>query len=354
MWAKHIFVFFVLMCLTGNTWGRSWLRRSIKETKHTKYKNHAGRDRPVYVKCKQFLNFRHQAHKENYGRRANQPFGPLCRPHMDKFMKCFQENIYNSRHPYDVIIRTNTNFYRVMNATTRLCEEYNTHKPDMSKCVRPASRCISGQRMYKGMTDSHRFCTRNKIRCDYQSFSHCDIKGAMMASRYFFESDSNGCIVTDPLFQLIPNYGPELDCYAFINMHGYGHMNLAQAYDHFCKEFHVHRVLSCIGEKFSNITSKHLLEDRAKYIARAKEFAHDRHKMCKALFSPENDDCMRDGESVDLSKCQRDMFLSAIDNDRATLDDAVEKYSNCIFHKYAKCNKVLAKIIRDNLKTWNE
>ena len=268
-------------------------------------------------------------------------------------MKCFAENIYNSSHPYDIVVRSNTNFFRVMNATTKLCKDYKTYKPDMSRCLRNASRCISPPHMSRHMIDSHRLCTRRKIRCDYEAFSKCDIKGSMMASRYFFETSSNGCILTDPLFQLFPDYGPELSCYSFINMYGSEYMNLAQIYDHFCKGFDINRVLSCIGERFRNITSEQLLEDHAKYVSRAKNFAHDRHRMCRALVSPENYDCMRDGESVDLNACKRDMFLAAVDNDRETLDEAVIKYSDCVFHNYAKCNPSLATVIRDNIKTWN-
>lgn len=346
-------VFLLFACLAENTSERRWRRRASTDESTAKHGSHPGKDRPVYIRCRHFLNLRHQIKKENFGRRAHQPLGPLCRPNIDKFMKCFEENIYNSTHPYDVVVRTNTNFFRVKNATTKLCEDYKTYKPDMSRCLRTASRCISPPHMNRHMIDSHRLCLRNKIRCDYDAFSKCDIKGAMMASRYFFETNSNGCILTDPLFQLLPHYGPELSCYSFIDMQGWEYMNLAQIYDRFCKGFDVNRVLSCIVEKFPSITSDQLLEERVNYVERAKTFANDRHEMCKSLFSPENNDCMRDGESVDLSDCQNDMFVSAVENDHAILDDSVEKYADCIFDKYMKCNPTLATILRDNIKTWN-
>ena len=279
------------------------------------------------------------------------PLNTVCHPNIQKYFDCVLENVYKSNAIIDIHLRSLTDFYKAKAATKSLCQKAHEFKNETLFCNASVEKCKSDFRPSVSTInkDSPLFCQMvADRRCEFNEFAKCDLKMAMLWAKYQEEAQSIGCLVSDPMIQLVPTYGPELKCYSAINISDIKHTDYSQIYERYCDQFNYSEVSSCVEKTLSNVTSEELWEDKESYINKARKFVNDRQMLCRNLMALPIRKCIDPDYKPDVSLCQNMLFMPPGPSKHG-VSLYVTFYAYCVWLAYFPCNVKLGHFIYSNL-----
>lgn len=301
-------------------------------------------NQPVLLRCAPLLRLDGEVSTQNFDLL---PLNTLCHPNMEKYLDCVSADIYKSNATLDIHIRSVTDYGKVKLTTKKLCSDVaRLKKPDVWPCNDNPGSCQPSFRPSGKMdTDSPSFCKMvEDRRCTFQQFSPCNLQKTMLWAKYQNETQSIGCLLSDPKMQLMPVYGPELKCYSSINIDGVSDTDYKAVYESYCDQFDYNNVSTCIEETLSNVTSEELWEDKDTYMNKARKFVDNRRDLCKNMTALPNHEC----PVIDVSICRK-MFFIPPGPSKVSVFDAIKHYAYCIWTNYMDCNIDLGLVIFMNL-----
>ena len=275
------------------------------------------------------------------------PLNTICHSNIQKYFDCVLENVYKSNVTIDIFARSITNYNKIKAATKSICQKAHELKKipqfcNVKKCksdFRPSVSTIN--------KDSPLFCQMvADRRCEFNELAKCDLKMAMLWAKYQEEVQSIGCLVSDPMIQLVPTNGPELKCYSAINISDIKHTDYGQIYERYCDQFNYSEVSSCVEKTLSNVTSEELWEDKESYINKARKFVNDRQTLCRNLTALSNLKCLNPAYNFD--NCPK-MFFTPTSQTMYNASESVKYFAYCIWLSYLDCNLDFGDVIYHNL-----
>lgn len=306
-----------------------------------------GGNTAVLFKCVTFLN------SANLGVTQTSellPLTTLCHPNMEKYYDCMLADVYKSNASIDIQIRSITDLSKAKGATRSLCQKAAKLNKETRFCNVSSAKCQSTFQPPKNINlDSPLFCQAiEDKRCTFNEFAKCDLQRTMLWAKYQKESQSIGCLLADPKFQLIPSYGPEIKCYSSINIDDIKRTDYSQIYERYCEQFNYTEVSSCVEETLSNITSEELWEDKESYLNKARKFVNDRQTLCRNMTTLSSLKCLNPAHKPDVSNCQKMLFIQLAPSNYS-ISDYIKYYGYCVWTMYYSCNIDFGLLIYINL-----
>lgn len=267
----------------------------------------------------------------------------VCKPSFNLTIDCIIKYSLMSNHPLDTLMRNSTSMARWKEANKYLCNQYRRINEKNKPCAKSSMECMK-------IFDWHIYtwCVPD-TRCYYDRIHNCSESVAIAWAKYVLLAKSNVCIVSDQYFQLYPLYGPELKCYP--NTQVDVHATLDWVYRGFCTRYHYHRTTECIRDEIGMLSSGDLDDNKSHYLHKALRFARDRHILCVYLNKLPAKTCNVIQEDI-TEICLKNLYYSHWRKE-VPLSESVEIYASCIYKQYKHCDLNLARLLRDNIRSYN-
>lgn len=332
-------ILFFLLCLTTIAMVES---QDIISTRQV-----ANQSKSVVIKCAYLLVRRNLSET---AQRYLLPLSTMCHPNTQKYLDCIVPELYKSNSIIDIGLRSRVDLSKRKDAGRSLCREAPKLNEETFNCNVSAVKCLQNRRSTFQPLDSPLFCrTIEDKRCAFINFAKCDLQRTMLWAKFHKESESIGCLLADPKFQLVPSYGPETKCYSFIDDIKY--TDYSQIYERYCKQFNYTEVSGCVEETVSNVTSEELWEDKESYLNKARKFVNDRRTLCRHMTTLSSLKCSNPTHKPDVSKCQKMLFLPPGPTNYQ-ISHYLQFYGYCIWLTYLPCNFNFGFLIYRNIITY--
>ncbi|GAB1600335.1 hypothetical protein Ahia01_000311300, partial [Argonauta hians] len=267
----------------------------------------------------------------------------ICRTSFNLTIDCIIKNSLGSNHTLDLLLRNSTSMARWKTADKYLCSRYRNIAKKTKLCVQSSHVCMKSYNWH-----IYTWCVPD-TRCYYTKIHHCSESLAVIWGKYALLAKSNTCILSDQHFQLYPLYGVELKCYKYIHINVYE--TLDWIYRRFCRKYNYWKTLNCIRIEIGKYNSVDLDEEKDIYLRKAETFAKNRYILCERLKDIPEKACNNNQQENITHICLKDLYYTTNKKEKS-LPHSVRIYSDCLYKQYERCNKNLARIIRDNILTY--